>query len=71
MDNEKIEILTEDEADAVADGDDVCHFCGEPFKEGDTIIPGVGVIAGETDVVRWRGKYWHWGCVGDWKKENE
>jgi hypothetical protein len=68
MHKDKVLTLTEQEADDVADSDEVCHFCDEPFKEGDTIIPGVGVIVGEMDVVRYRGKHWHHGCVADWRK---
>ena len=64
----KVQQFTEDEADAIADTDEVCYYCSEPFKECDTLIPSIGVIVGETDVVRYIDKYWHCGCVADWHK---
>jgi hypothetical protein len=47
----------------------VCFFCDEPFKECDTIIPGVGLIIGCVDIKKYKNHYWHKGCIGDYKKE--
>jgi hypothetical protein len=58
--------LTEKQQDRLVDDCRVCHFCEELFKECDTLIPGVGVIVGETDVVKWKNNYWHYGCISDW-----
>jgi hypothetical protein len=60
--------VSEETADRLVDAFVCCAFCGEPFKECDTVILGVGVIVGETDVVEWRGRYWHEGCVADYNK---
>lgn len=46
-----------------------CHFCNEPFKECDTVIPGIGVVVGDTDVEKHNGLYWHSGCIGDYYKD--
>lgn len=48
----------------------VCHYCGEPFKECDTVIPEVGVIVGEVDIEEYESQCWHYGCITDFKKEN-
>ena len=56
--------------DELIDKDIACHYCGEPLKECDTIIPGVGVIPGEVDLEEFQGQYWHSGCIDDWLKEN-
>ena len=47
----------------------VCYYCGEPFKECDTLIPGIGVIIGEVDIKKYLNYYWHHGCIIDYKKE--
>ncbi len=47
----------------------ICCYCGEPFKECDTIIPGVGVIVGETDMKKYQNNFWHRGCIYDFNKE--
>ena len=47
----------------------VCYYCGEPFKECDTFIPGIGVIIGEVDIKKYLNYYWHHGCIIDYKKE--
>ena len=55
--------------DDILEGDIVCHYCGEPFKECDTIIPGIGLIIDEIDIRKYKNNYWHRGCVSDFKKE--
>ena len=60
--------LEEVEQDWLVDELATCHCCAEPFKECDTLIPGVGVIVGETDVVKYKYKFWHHGCIEDWHK---
>ena len=67
----KVRLLTEKEEDDLVDDCECCHYCGEPFKECDTLIPGVGVVVGETDVVKYLGKHWHFGCICDWHKEKQ
>lgn len=60
--------LAEEEQDNLVDDLVTCWYCHEPFKECDTLIPGVGVIVGETDVVKYRKRFWHYGCIFDWHK---
>ena len=62
--------LEEVEKDWLVDELATCYYCHEPFKECDTLIPGVGVIVGETDVVKYKYKFWHYGCIFDWHKDN-
>jgi hypothetical protein len=64
----QVTLVSEEQADRLSDALVCCAFCGEPFKECDTVIPGVGVIVGETDVVKWRTRYWHLGCVRGFEK---
>ena len=47
----------------------VCYYCGELFKECDTLIPGIGLIIGEVDIKKYQNRYWHHGCIIDHKKE--
>ena len=61
--------LAEKYQDWLVDECEACHYCHEPFKECNTLIPGVGVIIGETDVARYKNKFWHHGCIKDWQKE--
>lgn len=61
--------LTEEEQDELVDECQTCNYCHEPFKECDTLIPGIGVVVGETDVVNYKNKFWHHGCVADWQKD--
>jgi hypothetical protein len=68
IDFRKIEDVNDDTAEELVDSLVSCSYCNEPFKECDTLIPGVGVIVGETDVVRYAGKYWHSGCVEDYRR---
>jgi hypothetical protein len=63
-----IKHVAENKADELVDELACCTFCGEPFKECDTVIPGVGVIEGYTDIKKHKGKYWHWGCIYDYEK---
>jgi hypothetical protein len=63
-----IKNVAENRADELVDRLVCCHFCNEPFKECETVIPGVGVIEGDMDVKKYRGKYWHWGCIYDHEK---
>ena len=57
-------------SEKLIESDEVCFYCGEPFKECDTIIPGDGVIVGEVDVEDFLSHYWHSGCIGDWIKDS-
>lgn len=63
--------LSETYQDYLVDACERCFYCNEPFKECDTLVPGIGVIVGETDVVLYKDKYWHHGCVIDWQKEKK
>lgn len=63
-----IKRVSEKKGDELVDRLVCCFFCNEPFKECDTIIPGVGTIVGETDVKKYKGRYWHWGCIYDYEK---
>ena len=65
MNGARVIELTEQEQDRLVGQLETCHYCGEPFKECDTLIPGVGVIVGETDVVKYSNKFWHHGCIAD------
>jgi len=47
----------------------VCIYCKTPFKECDTIILGKGIVIGETNVVEYKKRFWHHGCVFDYEKE--
>lgn len=53
----------------ILDEGGVCYYCGEPFRECDTFIPGIGVIIGEVDIKKYLNCYWHYGCINDYKKE--
>ena len=66
----KIRMLTEREKGDLIDNCECCYYCGEPFKECDRLIPGIGVITGEVDVVKYLGNFWHLGCIEDWRKDN-
>ncbi|MBL7130427.1 MAG: hypothetical protein ISS45_03340 [Candidatus Omnitrophica bacterium] len=46
----------------------LCNYCKTPFKECDTIIPGKGLILGGIDVVKYKNRFWHQGCIFDFKK---
>jgi hypothetical protein len=37
-----IKSVSEEKADQLYDSVSVCHYCKSPFKECDTIIPGIG-----------------------------
>lgn len=65
----KIQLLTQREQDNLVDACEHCNYCGEPFKECDTLIPGFGIVAGEVNVVKYLGKFWHFGCIEEWHKE--
>jgi len=60
--------LSEEEQDFLVDECETCYYCHEPFKECDTLILGIGVIVGETDVAKYKNKFWHHGCIEDWLK---
>ncbi len=60
--------LTEQQQDDLVDECVTCWYCHEPFKECDTLIPGVGVIVGDIDVVQYKTLFWHRGCIEDWHK---
>ncbi len=63
-----IKKLPEWKEDELVDRLIFCFFCNEPFRECVTVIPGVGVIEGETDVRKYKTRYWHWGCIYDYEK---
>ena len=65
-----ITTLTEPEHDTIVDNGETCYYCAEPFKECDRVVPGLGVVVGATDLVKFLGKYWHHGCIEDWYKQN-
>ncbi len=69
-DHKRIKEVSEEKADQLVDALVRCAYCKEPFKECDTLIPGIGVVVGETDVVEHDGSYWHRGCVDDFEKDN-
>lgn len=64
----EIESVGEEKAERLYNELALCAYCKEPFKECDTVIPGKGVIIGETDVVEYKNHFWHYGCVFDSKK---
>ncbi|MBI5117308.1 hypothetical protein HZA56_12605 [Candidatus Poribacteria bacterium] len=70
MNDERIEEVCEEKADELVDMLVRCTYCSEPFKECDTLTPGIGLTVGETDVAKYHGMYWHHGCVQDYEKEN-
>lgn len=65
---DSIKEVSEERAEQLVDLLVLCAYCKEPFKECDTLVPGVGVIIGETNVVEYAKKYWHRGCVEDFTK---
>jgi hypothetical protein len=70
MHEERIIELTEEEQDKLVDDLVTCFYCHEPFKESDSLIPGIGLILGETDVAKYTNEFWHHGCIADWQKNN-
>jgi len=66
----RIKNVPEKKADELVDGLELCCFCHEPFTECETLLPGVGVIDGYTDVKKYKGRYWHWGCIYDYEKSS-
>ena len=62
-----IKFISEKKADKLYDSASVCFYCKTPFRECDTIIPGVGVVLGEVDVVQYKNHYWHYGCIDDYE----
>jgi len=67
--NDGIKKIKEEKAEELYHSLALCNYCKEPFKECDTIIPGKGLILGETDVVKYKNRFWHQGCILDFKKE--
>ena len=65
----EIKDVSEEKADEMVDNLVFCSYCGEPFKECDAVILGIGVIIGKTDVKFYKGRYWHYGCIYDFEKE--
>jgi hypothetical protein len=63
-----IKTVTEEKADELYNAIEVCHYCKEPFKECDTIIPGIGLIVGAMDLVEYNNFFWHHGCIFDYEK---
>ncbi|MBL7197640.1 MAG: hypothetical protein ISS47_06040 [Candidatus Omnitrophica bacterium] len=68
IDNNKIKAVSEEKADELYNSLIFCHYCETPFKECDTIVPGKGVVLGEIDVVQYKSRFWHYGCVFDYEK---
>lgn len=68
MNSDAIEEVSEEKAEKLVDALVFCAYCNEPFKECDTLIPGIGVIVGEIDVVKYGDRFWHSGCVRDFMK---
>ena len=66
-----IKDVTEEKADELYHFLEVCHYCKEPFKECDTLIPGKGLIIGNMDVVEYKKLFWHYGCIFDHEKEDK
>jgi len=66
--NKKIKPVSEEKEEELYNSLVCCVYCGTPFKECDTLIPGRGVIVGEIDVVKYKNRYWHYGCVFDSQK---
>jgi len=58
--------VTEEQQDYLVDECATCWYCHELLKKCDTLIPGAGVIVGEIDVVKYRNRFWHRGCILDW-----
>lgn len=65
----EIKPVDEEKAEKLYDELALCAYCKEPFRECDTVIPGKGVIIGEMDVVEYKDRFWHYGCVFDSKKK--
>ena len=63
-----IKPVDEEKTEQLYNSISVCTYCKAPFKECDTIIPGWGLIIGEIDVVKYKKRFWHYGCVLDYQK---
>jgi hypothetical protein len=50
---------------------DVCSYCGEPFRECDTLFSDGRFEIGEIDVIGFKENYYHTGCLLDYFRENE
>lgn len=70
IDKNLIKTVTEEKAEELYNSLTFCAYCKTPFKECDTIIPGKGLMLGEVDVVEYKRRFWHSGCVFDYRKEN-
>lgn len=68
--NYRVQKINEKKAERLIDNLIFCVYCNEPFKECDSVIPGIGVIVGETDVVKYHNTFWHRGCIVDSKRGN-
>jgi hypothetical protein len=68
-DVDAIKLVSKEKADELYESFVVCAYCKTPFKECDTIIPGKGLVIGETDVKEYRNSFWHSGCILDYQQE--
>lgn len=66
--NRRVFTVSEEKAEKLIDRLIFCAYCKEPFKECDTVIPGVGIRVGDTDVWEFKKHYWHYGCIEDSEK---
>ena len=49
---------------------DVCQYCGEPFKECDTLYSDGRFEIGEIDVIGFKEFYYHVGCLMEYFEGN-
>ena len=63
-----VKLVSEKKAEELYESLAVCAYCKTPFKECDTIIPGKGLVIGETDVRKHKNLFWHLGCISDYQK---
>ena len=65
INGKEIKAVSEKKAEGLYNSLTFCAYCGTSFKDCDKIIPGKGLILGEMDVVGYKGRFWHYGCVFD------
>jgi len=68
--HEKIKAVTEEKEEELYNSLALCTYCRTPFRECNTLIPGKGIVLGEVDVVEYKGRFWHYGCIFDYEKDN-
>lgn len=70
MNNDSIiKAVSGKKSDQLYDSASVCFYCKTPFTECDTIIPGLGLICGQINVFEYQNRFWHYGCIFDYKKD--